>query len=491
MRIFKKSLSLLLAVCMLASMALVMTVASAEETKVHRPVVTEVVNSDPEIQVETNTYYFYMPEHWKNEYNDTYDGSNLDSCSAGIYWYGGDYKCDDYTGECAQGWPGYVIKEKESADAHIFKVDVPKSTGKIIFNATVDGGKPEDKLPQSAFAYQTIDINSELYEAGDDKYGFYPDGIESFDGMIFVIDEDAKSVNDYSGATTWGGDWFYYYGDGTYGIYPTKAEAEAAGKVLSDGQFPQTLQISPKSVDLFTNDASKKSANITPNDPTAVATVEDDSIATITQDPETGVVTVTAVQDGTTKVTFKDAEGVERSCTVTVATGATRVLSATLKKSSIKVGDKTTISAKINFPTGATTYKSSNTKVAKVDSKGNVKGVGAGKATITVTNNKKSASADITVKKIANTMTVKFTKTVNANSKKNITATVAKVSKAQGKVTYKVSGDKKVSIKNGKLTIKKGLKKGKTIKVKVTVTAAGTAKYNKATKTQTVSIKVK
>ena len=116
MRIFKKSLSLLLAVCMLASMALVMTVASAEETKVHRPVVTEVVNSDPEIQVETNTYYFYMPEHWKNEYNDTYDGSNLDSCSAGIYWYGGDYKCDDYTGECAQGWPGYVIKEKESAD---------------------------------------------------------------------------------------------------------------------------------------------------------------------------------------------------------------------------------------------------------------------------------------------------------------------------------------------------------------------------------------
>ena len=88
-------------------------------------------------------------------------------------------------------------------------------------------------------------------------------------------------------------------------------------------------------------------------------------------------------------------------------------------------------------------------------------------------------------------MTVKFTKTVNANSKKNITATVAKVSKAQGKVTYKVSGNKKVSIKNGKLTIKKGLKKGKTIKVKVTVTAAGTAKYNKATKTQTVSIKVK
>lgn len=489
MKFFKKSLSLLLAVCMLASVAMI--VASAEETaKVHRPVVSDIVNSDPEIQVDTYRYYFYMPEHWRNEYNDTYDGQDLASCSAGIYWYTGDYKSDDYPGECTNGWPGYTIKNRDAADDHIFYADVPVSVGKVIFNGTVDGGKPEDNLPQSKYAYQTIDINSESYEAGDDKYGFYEDAIENFNNMIFVIDEDAKAVNDYSGATTWGGDWFYYYGDGTYGIYPTKAEAEQNNKVLSNGEFPQTLQIEPKSIMLYSN-GEPSTANITPNDPEAEAVIDDESVATITQNPETGVVTVKAVANGTAKVTFTDANGVSRVATVDVVSGTTRVMAASLKKATLTIGGKTTISAKVNFPVGKTTYKSSNTKVAKVDAKGKVTAVGAGKATISVVNNGKSASAELTVKKLANPMTVKFTKSVKANAKKNVTVLVAKVAKAQGTVTYTVKGNKKVSIKAGKLTIKKGLKKGATVKVTVTVKAKGTAKYNAATKTQKITIKVK
>ena len=71
------------------------------------------------------------------------------------------------------------------------------------------------------------------------------------------------------------------------------------------------------------------------------------------------------------------------------------------------------------------------------------------------------------------------------------------VSGAQGKVTYKLVSVKKAKFKkyfkiskSGKITVKKGLKKG-TYKLKVNVTAAGNANYEPLTKMVTVKIKVK
>ena len=100
--------------------------------------------------------------------------------------------------------------------------------------------------------------------------------------------------------------------------------------------------------------------------------------------------------------------------------------------------------------------------------------------------------------KYANTLTVKAKKpTVKFKSlkKKNQTIALKKwvtVSKAQGKVTYKKSsGNKKITVsKAGKITVKKGLKKG-TYKVKIKVSAAGNATYKAGSKTVTVTIKVK
>ena len=62
----------------------------------------------------------------------------------------------------------------------------------------------------------------------------------------------------------------------------------------------------------------------------------------------------------------------------------------------------------------------------------------------------------------------------------------------QGKVTFKkVSGNKKIKIsKAGKVTVKKGLKKG-TYKVKVKVSIAATGNYTAAETTKTIKIKVK
>lgn len=76
------------------------------------------------------------------------------------------------------------------------------------------------------------------------------------------------------------------------------------------------------------------------------------------------------------------------------------------------------------------------------------------------------------------------------------------VSKAEGKVTYKLTGvkakknlqkqaKKKIKVaSNGKITLKKGLKKG-TYKLAVQVTAEGNADYNAASKAVTVKVVVK
>ena len=102
------------------------------------------------------------------------------------------------------------------------------------------------------------------------------------------------------------------------------------------------------------------------------------------------------------------------------------------------------------------------------------------------------------IKKKANTLFAKG-KTVKLQAKtlkkKAVSLKRSKaitVKKAQGKLSYKkAKGNKKITVaKNGKITVKKGLKKG-TYKVKIKVKAAGNLNYKSATKTVTVTFKVK
>jgi len=100
------------------------------------------------------------------------------------------------------------------------------------------------------------------------------------------------------------------------------------------------------------------------------------------------------------------------------------------------------------------------------------------------------------VAKSKNGMTVKSSaKSVKASKVKKAKKTVApiKVKGANGKVTYsKVSGSKKLTVnkKTGKITVKKGTKKGK-LKIQVKVTAAGDDNHKAASKTVKVTITVK
>lgn len=119
------------------------------------------------------------------------------------------------------------------------------------------------------------------------------------------------------------------------------------------------------------------------------------------------------------------------------------------------------------------------------------------------TNGKNDDTSDISAGK-ANPMTVKGrTVAIRYKKLKQKTQTVSrkkaiKISKAKGKVTYKllsVTKKKfkkyfKVNAKTGKITVKKGLKKG-SYKLKVQVTAAGNSSFKKISKTAKVTINIK
>jgi hypothetical protein len=153
------------------------------------------------------------------------------------------------------------------------------------------------------------------------------------------------------------------------------------------------------------------------------------------------------------------------------------------------------------------TYSSSDKKVAKINSKtGKITYVGAGTTTITVnaaeTSNYKKASTTVklTVKAASQTISlgkkVKATTTYTASAKtgtlsKKKTLTLGAKTSGNGKLTYAVTktpskASKYISVsKTGKVTLKKGAKKGT---YKITISAAKTSQYKTAKKVVTIKV---
>lgn len=149
------------------------------------------------------------------------------------------------------------------------------------------------------------------------------------------------------------------------------------------------------------------------------------------------------------------------------------------------------------------TYKSSNTKIATVDRKGKVTIKAAGTVKITInakaTSTYKAATAKVLTIKIAKkapTIKTKIgTKNLSYNTlkKRAQVFTLGTSINSKGTLTYKkLSGSSAVSVnsKTGKLTVKKGLKKG-TYRVKVQIKSAAKGNYTAGSRTVTVTVRVK
>ena len=103
--------------------------------------------------------------------------------------------------------------EKGDSDS-VFYADVPTAVTTITFNNLVNGGMDYEADIYYAIN-QSVNIPCEYYDK--DESPTYPDGLDSFDNMIYVIDPDLYSNFELQGRPTYGGEWYYYYGDGCYG----------------------------------------------------------------------------------------------------------------------------------------------------------------------------------------------------------------------------------------------------------------------------------
>lgn len=252
----KKLLSLLLAGSLVASMAAVATASVSA-------IVLEDGSYVPGDNVEaTNRYYFAMPDEWYS----------ANATSAGIYWWSGTDPCKPVDGsvESSLGWPGY--KAQKSADVeNLYYVDCPTDVPTIVWNNYLNGGT-DTEAPIYTEAKQAADAQVEFYSSmdldgvkytdewlaemeasynGDKKaLGDYADNFfydEEYglgfsfelDNMIYVIDLSKTSEN-FDGKLTYVGDWYFYFGNGDYGTYPTKEGSEAAGTLKNIADAPAT-----------------------------------------------------------------------------------------------------------------------------------------------------------------------------------------------------------------------------------------------------------
>lgn len=214
-------------------------------------------------------------------------------------------------------------------------------------------------------------------------------------------------------------------------------------------------------------------ATVTPanaDNKTLVWTSSNTKIATVSN----GV--VKGVKAGRVIITAKTTDGsnISATCTVTVKQPVTRV--SLSKKATMYTGKKLTLKAKVN-PANASnkalTWKSSNTKIAKVASNGVVTGVKAGTVKITATakdGSRKSATCTVTVRQSVSKITLSKTNVVlpKKGSSYNVRVTVAP----------KNAYNKNVAVKSAKTKVAKvsasTVKSGKT--VKITAVKKGTTK---------------
>ena len=246
----KKLVSLLLAGSVVASMAAIASVSASA-----------IIDSNgcyapgENVTCGTYRYYFALPNTWLSEYSD----------SAGAYWYNGTDACGAVDGSGGDlKWPGYKAQRDEykSSSYGLYYVDCPTDVPQIIWNNYTDGGEDKE-APIYLTAKQSNDANTEFYVADDSdlydqdwfdemeesfngdkaKLGDFADNFFydevydlgfalNFDNMIFVVPAEPNGEN-FQGKPTYNGDWYFYYGNGEYGTYPTKEEAEEKGTLLS------------------------------------------------------------------------------------------------------------------------------------------------------------------------------------------------------------------------------------------------------------------
>lgn len=431
------------------------------------------IYTGPSTGENSKRYFFAMPKDW-------YTFGNATACA---YWWDGTDKCVDWQHSYQLRSTPLTLED----GSNVYYIDLGETVANVIFNNGIDGGakaaEGEKPSPNWGKNFQTSDINLEGYMANDSDT--YPEGLKTFANMIYVVDPSKVSVSELSGATTYGGEWYYLHADGKYDT--------TAGSTYEVKDV--TAVITTKNVSVYPGKTAKinvKYTNTTAQT-TKVWSSSNTKVATVDQN---GV--VKGVKAGKAKITLTvqnpgDAQALVLSKDVTVKQYVTSIKLNAAKKT-IYNGKSFTLKATVNPKNAANkavTYKSSNRKIATVTSKGVVKGIKPGRVVITVTakdGSKKVAKCTVTVKaQKATKLKISAKKTTTLKKKgasvkikatlypSNTYNKLIKVSSSK-KGIVKLSASK---IKSGKTVTVKATKKGSTV---VKFTAADGSRKSAQTK---------
>ena len=431
------------------------------------------IYTGPSTGENSRRYFFAMPKDW-------YTFGNATACA---YWWDGTDKCTDWQHSYQMRSTPLTLED----GSNVYYIDLGETVANVIFNNGIDGGakaaEGEEPSPNWGKNFQTDNINLEGYSAKEnDKY---PQGVENFANMIYIVDPSKVNVSELSGATTYGGEWYYLHADGKYDT--------TAGSTYEVKDV--TAVITTKNVSVYPGKTAKinvKYSNTTP-ETTKVWASSNTKVATVDQN---GVVKGVKAGKATITLTVQnpgDAQALVLSKDVTVKQYVTSIKLNAAKKA-IYNGKSFTLKATVNPKNAAykaVTYKSSNTRIATVTAKGVVKGIKPGRVTITVTakdGSKKSAKCQVTVaQQKATKLTISAKKTTTLKKKGasvKIKATLypSNTYNKQIKVTSSKKGIVKLSaskINSGKTVTVKATKKGSTV---VKFTAADGSRKSAQTK---------
>ena len=247
----------------------------------------------------------------------------------------------------------------------------------------------------------------------------------------------------------------------------TQAEVDEALEHLKAAEAPLvkvTVTLDKTSATVYTGKTVTLKAASNDTAKTVTYTTSNKAVATVSS---TGV--VKGVKAGTAVITA-NCGNATATCKVTVKAPSVKFA----KKSAVVYKGKTATVKATLAGVSSVTYKSSNTKIATVNSKtGTVKGIKAGTVTITATSGKLKATYKLTVKNPTFTLTKS-----SATIAKGKTTTIRSKATPVSTVTY-TSSNKKVATVTGKGVVK-GISKGK---------ATITVKCNGITKKFVVTVK--
>ena len=239
---------------------------------------------EPSKDVETRTLLFAMPGSWTGEEGtDSRATWEKYGSTAGLYWWSADDNPDEYPDANGHGWPGWkMVKVTDGEIPNLYSSLAAKSAENIIFSNFIDGGM-DTSYPEYNTSQQTKDISAAFFAQGDSDYfplefwdyvynnyeedfikdpnykitefGKYADNFFYVgednsiyhypDNMVYVTDyhEDRATKSVVSGKLGLDGAFYFYYGNGEFGIWPTREmciekeglTVDADGKIVYEG----------------------------------------------------------------------------------------------------------------------------------------------------------------------------------------------------------------------------------------------------------------